>query len=45
MDNNKKNIHHMVFAIGINNTSDYNSEAHSLITQGIYIIVINVYHD
>ena len=45
MDNNKTNIPQFNFAIGINNISDYDSETQSLITQGIYIVVINVYHD
>ena len=45
MDDNKTNIPHIDFGIGITNTSDYKSKTHILITQGIYIIVINVYHD
>ena len=45
MDDNKTNIHEIDFTIGMNNTSDYDSETQSLITQGIYNIVINVYHD
>ena len=45
MDDNKTNIPEIDFAIGVSNTSDYDSETQSLITQGIYIIVINVYHD